>query len=536
MAADLVLLNARMRTLDPVLPFAEAVAVRDGWVVAVGAAAQVRSLVDASAEVLDAAGGAVVPGLVDAHVHPFRGTDATRGLDLSAVGSIDDLRELLARARRALPDGAWLTGHGLPYEPFTADGIRADAIEAALGGAPAALRFFDMHTMLASARALELAGIDGPRAFAERAEVVCDAGGRPTGELREWAAVGLMDAAIPEPAPAERRAAHAATLRAMNAAGLTGAHVMLGDEALLDAVADLESEGLLTLRVRVPLWVSPGVTGDELDALAAHRDRCGRRWTAGVVKLFADGVVEAGTAWLHEPDVFGANVQPFWPEPGAYAAAVRRMAGHGFQCVTHCVGDGAVRAALDAYAGAPRAVSGAPHRIEHVETLRDEELGRLAPEGVAASMQPVHFEGLDTGDPDDAWRRAVGDDRLRLAFRWADIRRSGAILALGSDWNVADFDPRLGMAWARLRRDPREAGRRPFGPDQSLTGLQALEGYTTHAALAAGEQALGGRIAPGMRADLTVLAEDPVDLAAEELPDLPVVATVVDGEVVYRAG
>jgi predicted amidohydrolase YtcJ len=255
-----------------------------------------------------------------------------------------------------------------------------------------------------------------------------------------------------------------------------------------------------------------------------------------VAKFFADGVIESGTAWMHEPDALGRNVEPFWIEDGAYEAAVRRMAGHGFACVTHAVGDRAVRAALDAYAGAGRAADGAPHRIEHLETLRDEELARLAPEGVAASMQPAHLAGLDGEvDPDEAWSRAVGPGRMGLAFRWADVRRSGAVLALGSDWTIADFDPRGGMAWARLRRDPAQPGNRPFEPGQALDALEALEGYTTQAALAAGEGALAGRIAPGRRADLTILAEDPVEIDAGDLPQVPVAATVVDGAVVFHA-
>jgi predicted amidohydrolase YtcJ len=272
-----------------------------------------------------------------------------------------------------------------------------------------------------------------------------------------------------------------------------------------------------------------------LDGFAAHRDRRGRRWTAGMAKFFADGVIESGTAWLHEPDVDGRCVRPFWPEPGSYEAAVRRMAGHGFQCVTHCVGDRAVRAALDAYRGAGRAASGAPHRIEHLETLRDEELARLASEGVAASMQAAHMAGLDEPEVPDAWRRAVGEARLGLGFRCADIRRAGAVLALGSDWIIASFDPRDGMAWARLRRAPGERGRDAFAAGQALTALEALEGYTTQAALAAGEGAVAGRVAPGFRGDLTLLAEDPVEVDADDLPDVPVLATVVDGEVVFRA-
>lgn len=533
--ADLLVTGARVRTLDPARPFAEGVAVRAGRIVAVGDVAAVREEAGGAREHLHVAGGAVLPGLVDAHVHPFRGTDGSRGLALHDIADVAGLRSRLADAAASLRDGEWLLGHGLRYEPFADAGIRAGLIEDVLGGAPAALRFFDMHTLLASRRALELAGVDGPRAFAEHAEVVCDPSGRPTGELREWAAIGLVERAIPHPPPAERRAAYAATLRAMNATGLTGAHVMLGDPQLLGVVAELEAEGLLTLRVRMPLWVRPDDDPAAREEWAALRGRGGRRWVCESAKFFADGVIESGTAWLSQPDVNGANVQPFWKDPAAFVAAVAQMAGHGFQCMTHCVGDGAARAALDAYAAAPPSASGAPHRVEHLEAVGDEELARLAREGVAASMQPVCMAGLDRDDPDEAWRAALGERATTLGFRCADVRRAGAVLALGSDWQVAEFDPRLGMAWARARRDVREPAGTPFRTEQALTPLEALEGHTTHAALAAGEQTVAGRIAPGFRGDLTLFAADPVDAGEEDLPDLPVLATVVDGEVVHRA-
>jgi predicted amidohydrolase YtcJ len=191
-----------------------------------------------------------------------------------------------------------------------------------------------------------------------------------------------------------------------------------------------------------------------------------------------------------------------------------------------------VAAALDAYRDAG-ARGAAPHRIEHLETMRDAELARLAPEGVAASMQPLHAAGLDEPGPFN-WRDNLRPEQVANGFRWADVRRSGAILSLGSDWPVVSADPRPGLAWARLRREPGHPDRTPFTPDQALTALEALEGYTTEAARVVGEERVSGRIAPGLRADLTGLGADPVDCPADELPGVPVRLTVVDGRVVFR--
>ena len=212
----------------------------------------------------------------------------------------------------------------------------------------------------------------------------------------------------------------------------------------------------------------------------------------------------------------GEGTEPFWPDPGRYAEVVARAARAGFQCATHAIGDRAVAAALDAYRDA--GTHGlAPHRIEHLETMRDAELARLAAEGVAASMQPLHAEGLDEPGPFN-WRERLQPAQVEAGFRWGDVRRSGAILALGSDWPVASFDPRPGLAWARLRRAPGRPEREPFLPGQRLSALEALEGYTSEAARIVGEAHLNGRIAPGLRADLTGLGADPVDCPADDLP------------------
>ena len=152
-----------------------------------------------------------------------------------------------------------------------------------------------------------------------------------------------------------------------------------------------------------------------------------------------------------------------------------------------------------------------------------------------ASMQPLHMQWR-RADNSDSWAARLGPERTARAWRTADLLRAGTRLALGSDWPVAQNDPRLGMAWARLRRKPGDLDTRVFEPDQRLSAIDTLHGYTTAAAATVGERELGGRIIPGLRADLSVFAEDPVDVSADDLPELPVVATVVDGRVVHRDG
>ena len=199
--------------------------------------------------------------------------------------------------------------------------------------------------------------------------------------------------------------------------------------------------------------------------------------------------------------------------------------------VSHAIGDRAVRRTLDAYRAAG-ADPGVRHRVEHAETLKDSDLSRFAPEGVTASMQPLHMQ-WPRADMSASWSRRLGPERAARGFRIKDLLRSGATVAFGSDWPVAHYDPRLGMAWARLRRAPGERDAEPLTPDQRLSGLEALEGYTMGAALAVGEEGAGGVIKSGFRVDLTAFARDPVECDADELPELPVVLTVVGGRIVF---
>jgi predicted amidohydrolase YtcJ len=530
-SADLAVIGARIRTLDPERPRASALAVRDGTLIAVGDDAAVRDACDARTEVLDLRGTHVTPGLIDSHSHPFVGSLGAVGADLTGLRRLDDVLAALAAERRRCGDGAWVRGFALAYEAFEGVGIRGDVIAEAVQGSPAYLQFFDFHTALATPAALAMAGVDGPRTFDEGAEIVC-IDGRPTGELRESAAFHLVERAIPEPTSAERLELYRRTLSRMNATGLAGACVMLGWPALFDEIRELEARGDLTMRVWVPLEQPPGVTDDEVAAHLALRDEGGRRWRAGVAKFFIDGVVEPGTSWLYEPDTAGGSTHPFWPSEQRYAEVVGRFIGADFQIATHAVGDRAVRAALDAYrAGAPPT---GHHRIEHIETLQDHDLPRFAAEGVAASLQPLHMENM-SGDQSDLWSRMLGPERCERAFRTRDLADSGAIVALGSDWPVARFDPRRGMGWARLRREPGEPEQMPYVANQALAAIETLHGYTTAPARIVGEADRSGMIRPGYRADLSGFAGDPVETDADALPDLPVTLTVVDGEIVHHA-
>ncbi|WP_329124409.1 amidohydrolase [Streptomyces sp. NBC_01353] len=536
MRTSLVLLSARL--LDPVtgrlLP-ESALAVAGGRISALGDDREIRALADSSTTVVDLKGAVVTPGLTDGHLHPVSGAELTHGLDLSGCTDLDSVREVLAREVRTLKRGAWLFGWGLDPNVFGDRPVESAALAPVLDGVPALLQLFDAHSMLASPRALELAGVDGPRTFDQAAEVVCDDAGRPTGLLLEDAACELVERAAPQPTHGERRERLAAALRAMAAAGLTGGHAMDANGASLALYAELDAVGALPLRLRVAPWCQPGTDADGLRALIEQQGTGGALWRTAGVKLFMDGTIDNGTAWLEHPDCHGESTHAFWPDPAAYSHIIGELHRAGVPTATHAIGDAAVRHVLDSVEKAQAGDrSGVRHRIEHIESVPDDTLRRFAELGVIASMQPTHCCDFTRADHTDNWSRRLGEERASRAWRCRDLRDSGASVVLGSDWPIAPFPPLGVMAGARHRRPSRDLTQPPHGPEQALTSLEALQGMTLGPAFAAGEELEAGRLAVGHRADLTVLADNPLSVAATELPDLPVLLTVLDGRPTHR--
>ncbi|MEV5613080.1 amidohydrolase [Streptomyces sp. NPDC052225] len=536
---DLVLHSARL--LDPAtggfLPHT-ALAASAGHITALGDDRAIRALAGADTTVVDLAGAVVTPGLVDGHLHPVSGAELTHGLDLSGCADLNDVRAALARHKEGLAPGAWLHAWGLDPNVFGDTPVSAAALAPVLDDVPALLQLFDAHSMLASPRALELAGIDGPRTFDQAAEIVCDERGRPTGLLLEDAACELVERAAPQPTRAERRDRLARALRGMAAAGLTGGHAMDANGESLSLYEELDAAGDLPLRLRVAPWCQPGADADALRELIQLQGTGGQLWRVAGVKLFMDGTIDNGTAWLERPDRNGQSTHAFWPDPDAYTHVIGELHRAGVPTATHAIGDAAVRHALDAVAKA-RAQGGGDgvrHRVEHIETVPDDTVARFAELGVVASMQPTHCCDFTRADHTDNWSRRLGEERAGRAWRCRDLWDAGATVVLGSDWPIAPYPPLGVMAGARHRRPARDLTLPPHGPEQALTGLEALRAMTVNAAYVAGEERVSGRIAVGYRADLTAFAADPVTAPATELPDVGVRLTVVAGRVTHRAG
>jgi hypothetical protein len=321
----------------------------------------------------------------------------------------------------------------------------------------------------------------------------------------------------------------------MAATGLTAGNAMDFDGDAENLIRGLADEVDLPLRLRFAPMCMPGAGSAELDHLLDQQRLRGRRWQVEGVKFMIDGTIDGGTAWLAEPDRFGESIAPFWPEPRAYTEAIRRLAAAGVPTATHAIGDAGIRYVLDALRDLPAAPTRVPHRIEHIETVPTELIGRFAAQNVTASMQPTHCTLYTRADHTDNWSHRLGTERANRAFRTRDLRAAGARLALGSDWPVAPFDARAVIADAQLRRPHGQPDTPSVLPDQALTATMALEGYTTHAAAAAGLESVSGQIREGFRADLAAFGLDPLTVPPDEFAESPVPLTVVDGSIVHRA-
>lgn len=510
---------------------ATALLVVDGRITALGSDDEVQSLAaTAQVAVRDGKGATVTPGLFDSHTHPHWAAEVTRGVDLGGCGTIGELQERVAAYAATLTADEWVLAWNLEFEPFEGVGVLGSHFDEAVAGRPFAAMFYDLHSGLVNARALAETGVTEAPTFDDLSEVVVDAAGVLTGELREPSAYKLVFDRIPPLSHDAERDALRDQFRMLAEVGLTGGAIMDGRPRTVDLIEELESRGELDQRVVVHHWHAVGDDDARVAEVIAAKDRAGELWQTGAIKLFSDGVIDTGTAWLHEPDACGDGKEAFWPDWNRYREVVRAYHDAGMLIATHAVGDYAVNRVLEVYEGLPEREGLPSHSIEHLEVLSDADIERITGSGVTASMQPLHMQWRE-GDDSDNWATRLGE-RAATGYRVRDVLNTGARVTLGSDWPVAQYDPRIGMAWARGRHTPGVAGAPVFEPEQQLTGEEALLAYTLWPAQARGWSDRGA-LSVGAVADITVWGENPVAVSPDELVGVDIVATVVDGRFVH---
>jgi predicted amidohydrolase YtcJ len=535
---DLLIRNAKVYTVDPARPWVEAVAVRGGRIAAVGDDAEAVAAAPPHAQEVDAAGRMVLPGFIDAHNHVRLGSD-TEAVQLGAAATLDEVRAAIDAYADAYPDREWIVAEAWSYSALPEPRRpKADDLEGVARGRAVMVLSYDVHNAWLNREAMRRFGIGRGTASVAFGHVESDGDGEPTGFVTDFAVMGLsragnaaLAAQIPNYAPASayRRLVHNLELAA--ACGITTIVEPQNSVDDLHLFARARDEGDLRSRLIAALFHPPGTTAAELDEFEeARRTYDDDLLRVGPVKLYIDDVAESHTAALLQPyaDDPSTSGDTFY-EPAAFTEVIVELERRGFQTFTHAIGDRGIRTALDAveharHAHGPR---DARHQLVHVELVHPDDLRRFSDLGVIACMQPRHA----APDVVDVWREAVGTARASLPFPWRSLAEHGAVLALSSDWNVAQMEPLIGIYSALTRADLNGGG--AWTTDQTLDLQAAIHGYTMGSAFANFAEADRGSVTRGKAADLIVLSRDLFRLEPAQILDTRVDLTIVDGRIVH---
>ncbi|MDH3403851.1 MAG: amidohydrolase [Acidobacteriota bacterium] len=507
---------------------AQALAVRDGFLVAVGSDAEVLALAAEETRRIDLAGAFVAPGLIDNHTHFIAGGFGLAGVQLRDAATPAELSSRIAEFAATVPAGGWILNGDWDHELWGGELPRRDWIDEHTPETPVFVTRLDGHMALANSKAMALAGVTPETASPAGGEIVRDAGGRPTGVFKD-AAMALIAAAIPPRSEAELDRALAAAQRHALVAGVTQIHDMSdGEWSSLATFRRARAADRLALRVYsfVPL--------EDWRRMAAYVEAHGRgdarlRW--GGVKGFVDGSLGSTTAWFYEPyaDAPGTRGFPL----GDLEELASRIAGAdaaGLHVAVHAIGDRANDWLLETFARVGGdATAGRRFRVEHAQHLSAAAIARFAALGVVASMQPYH--AIDDG----RWaEKRIGGDRIRTTYAFADLLAAGARVTFGSDWTVAPIEPLLGIYAAVTRRTTDGAHPGGWVPEQKVTVEQALRAYTAANAYAGFQEESLGTLEAGKLADFVVLSRDLLAVDPASIPEVRVLRTVVGGATVYE--
>jgi predicted amidohydrolase YtcJ len=529
---DLVLVNGKVWTGDAERPWAEAVAVRGGTILAVGTTAEMSKLSPSGAKLVDLGGALLLPGFIDSHTHFLAGGFALKSIDLRPAKSRADLVARIAAKAKELGPGRWILNGDWDHQQFDPPELpRKDWIDAATPENPVCVNRFDGHMVLANSAALKLAGVTAKTPVPPGGEIVKDpATGEPTGILKD-AAMDLVYARVPEPAFAEKLEAAEASLRHAAENGVTSVHEM-ADAASFEVFQDLARRGRLTSRVHVYVPVT------EVDALARLRMKSpfgGPYLKLAGLKGFVDGSLGSGTAcffepYADEPDNTGLLHGQMFPE-GVMEKRLLEADRAGLQVAVHAIGDRANSLLLDMYEKAV-AVNGPRDRrwrVEHAQHLRPADIARFGRLGLIASVQPYH--AIDDG----RWAETkIGPERVKTTYAFESLRRAGATLAFGSDWTVAPLSPIQGIYAAATRRTLDGAHPDGWVPGEKVPVEEAVRAYTAGGAYAEFAEAVKGTIEPGKMADLVLLDRNIFIIPPADIGGTKVLMTVFDGRIVYR--
>jgi predicted amidohydrolase YtcJ len=543
--ADLVLLHGKIWTGEPAgtrnvaAKFAEAVAIANGRILAVGSNPEIQSYIGGNSKVVDLKGRLAVPGLIDSHAHFIGGGFQLLSVDLKDARSEEEFLRRIGEKAKTLAPGRWLLGGDWDEQAWASAKLPThQMIDALTANNPAFLSRYDGHAVLANSLAMKLAGVTRATPDPVGGVIVRDATGEPTGVFKD-AAQGLIAKAIPRPAEAEMAEALRAALAEAARVGLTSVHSITVDAdswngsftGEIQLLRRAELEGWLTCRM---YEIIPIARWEKLrDAGLAHN--IGDDFIKlGAVKAFADGSLGSATAWMYEPfadDPANRGIPlPLMNPPSKMEALASGADQAQIQLCIHAIGDRAIGEILDMYARLGGSNAAAHRfRIEHAQHMRPQDFARFAKMGIIASMQPYH--AIDDG----RWaEKRLGHERAKSSYAWRSMLDAGVPLAFGSDWPVAPLSPILGI-YAAVTRATLD-GKHPDGwfPEQRLTVEEALRAYTQGSAYAAFQENEKGSIAPGKLGDIVVLSDDLFTIPPAKIKNAHVVMTIVGGKIIHQ--
>ena len=535
MAADLLIHNARIFT--GAQSGDGAIAIDAGRILAIGDGAELRRLTGSHTESLDAGGGLVTPGFIDAHVHPISGGHKLMNCSLQDAGDLDQALKSISSYATEHPDREWVWGGGWAMAWFERGVPSATALDRIVPDRPAFLYNRDGHSAWLNTLALQRAAItaetqDPPDGRIERLP-----DGSPQGTLHEGA-MGIAEAVLPVPRPDDWEQALLRGQEFLLSFGITGwqdADVQPAQDA---AYLSLAGRGDLIARVVGALWWDRNRGSDQIEELIGRRSRMAPRYRPTTVKLMLDGVAENFTAAMLEPYRAGdgtltANSGIDFIEPGELHQIVVDLDRLGFQCHFHAIGDRAVRNALDAVEAARRANGdvGLMHHVAHLQFVHHDDIERFRPLRAAANVQA--YWACHEPQLDDLTLPFLDRNQAGRLYPFGRLHEAGAQIVMGSDWYVSTPNPMLQIEVAVNRRSPGEPDVAPLLPEDSLTFAQALEAFTLGSATINRVDDRAGSIELGKEADLVIFDRDP--FLDPPIGEAKVVATLVSGRVVYES-
>jgi predicted amidohydrolase YtcJ len=532
-AADLIILNAKVWTVDKTHPTAQAVAVLGDRIVAVGSNGDVEAWHGVRTRTIDASGKLLLPGFNDSHVHFVDGGLSLDSVQLNDATSAAEFARRIAEQVKKTPKGEWVTSGDWDETKWTPAAMPSkELIDPVSPDTPVFVSRYDGHMALANSVTLRLSGITAQTPDPPGGVIVHDAHGNPTGALKDAAMDYVYKIAPPLSHDKRLRAvkralAHAASL------GVTSVQHMNPEYADIAVYSELLERGELTARI----YAAPLITGvDDQLKIGVRHAFGGPYLRIGALKAYADGSLGSSTAYFFEPFSNQPNNHGLLSDEMHPVSLMQdrmlRADAAGLQICTHAIGDQGISTILDLYREVVKAhgESDRRFRIEHAQHMAAKDFDRFAQLHVIASVQPYH--AIDDG----RWaEERIGHDRASRTYAFRTFLNHGVRLAFGTDWNVAPLNPMLGL-YAAVTRATLD-GKTPNGwfPEQKLTVAEAVEAYTMGSAYAEFLENDKGSITPGKLADMVLLSDDVFSIDPAKIRDVKVMTTFVGGKIVWDA-